>query len=200
MTREESSVDIAQGGISEKPWQSLVEAVYLEVPEFHYRSFIGQSNGIEGIWATAGLPHFEQHKVALDCALAHSGPLTHEVILDWHEKLLGSPSINEVFAGRYRDVNVRVGLYVPPFHEVVSGYMHDMMEELNHNDHLTREECWYYHAWLESIHPFQDGNGRLGRIFLAYLYKINGYGLPIVREQTKALYYELLELWRIQEV
>jgi Fic family protein len=68
-------------------------------------------------------------------------------------------------AGRYRDIPVRVGSYLPPAPEMVSGLMAELLEWWH-----VRSAKWspaissaVIHYQFEAIHPFADGNGRTGR-------------------------------------
>ncbi len=51
------------------------------------------------------------------------------------------------------------------------------------------------HAFFEEIHPFEDGNGRTGRIILNYMLISKGYPLVIIKgdDKSKKLYYKSLE-------
>jgi fido (protein-threonine AMPylation protein) len=106
--------------------------------------------------------------------------ITSEWLCLRHKALAGDlfPS----WAGRYRDVNVKVGEHTPPpYYEVpvqMRLFCDDLVERLRHPfeatlggvaDFLARAD-WRF-QW---IHPFKDFNGRIGRVMLAaLLYKLN---------------------------
>lgn len=50
----------------------------------------------------------------------------------------------------------------------------------------------YFHANFENIHPFADGNGRVGRTLLNYCLMINDHPPVIIYEEDKKLYYDAL--------
>ena len=79
-----------------------------------------------------------------------------------HKKVFGDMS----FGGKFRDLNVRVGPHVAPNHYQVSALMEELCKV--HNPLIQTEEAlidWY--TDFETIHPFQDGNGRVGGIVVA---------------------------------
>lgn len=77
---------------------------------------------------------------------------------------------DKVFRGKFRDVNVSVGNHYPPKNFLV----YDMMEQLEKGEEIkTIEEIISWYIDMESIHPFQDGNGRIGGILVAiYSHKL----------------------------
>ena len=53
----------------------------------------------------------------------------------------------------------------------------------------------YFHAKLENIHPFADGNGRTGRLVMNYLLLLNDHPPIIIHEEDRKGYYAALEAW-----
>lgn len=53
----------------------------------------------------------------------------------------------------------------------------------------------YFHAKLENIHPFADGNGRVGRLAMNYLLVLHDHPPIIIHEEDRRDYYEALEAW-----
>ena len=53
----------------------------------------------------------------------------------------------------------------------------------------------YFHARFENIHPFADGNGRVGRTLLNYWLMINDYPPMIVYEEDRRAYYDALQAY-----
>ena len=71
--------------------------------------------------------------------------------------------------------------YLPPDYSEVAGLMKKHVENLNSgagNKHVL-EWASDLHVEFESIHPFTDGNGRIGRLLLSVLTLKNGY-CPVV--------------------
>ena len=101
-------------------------------------------------------------------------------------------------AGNFRNVNVGVGNYVaPPFNNVPQ-LMSELFEWLKNSDEHPLIKSCVFHYEFEFIHPFSDGNGRIGRLWqsvILYNWKKVFSAIPtesIIRDyQSK--YYEVLE-------
>jgi Fic family protein len=91
-------------------------------------------------------------------------PLTHEDILKLH-KAIAADVMDQGTAGRYRTIGVRVGRFVPPPPEDVSGLMFELLTWWNKESGKLSPviSSAIIHHRFESIHPFADGNGRMGR-------------------------------------
>lgn len=90
--------------------------------------------------------------------------LTHEDMLKLH-KVIAADVMDQGSAGRYRTIQVRVGRFVPPPPEDVSGLMFELLEWWNKESEKQSSviSSAIIHYRFESIHPFADGNGRMGR-------------------------------------
>ena len=106
-------------------------------------------------------------------------------------------------AGSFRDVNVGVGSkdgvshVAPPF-GVVSDLMRDLFKWLKDSDeHILIKSC-VFHYEFEFIHPFSDGNGRIGRLWqsvILYHWRKVFSAIPtesIIRDNQER-YYKVLE-------
>jgi Fic family protein len=90
--------------------------------------------------------------------------LTHEDLFRLH-KVIAADVMDQGMAGRYRAIGVRVGRFVPPPPTDVSGLMFELLEWWNAESrkHSSVISSAVIHHRFESIHPFADGNGRMGR-------------------------------------
>lgn len=90
--------------------------------------------------------------------------LTHEDIFRLHAIIAGQV-MDQGEAGRYRRMRVRVGQFVPPPPEDVSGLMFELLEWWNQDAPGLSPvlSSAIVHYRFETIHPFADGNGRTGR-------------------------------------
>lgn len=112
--------------------------------------------------------------VAQAVAEAAGGPLTVATLLAWHARLMAHAGPEG--AGRLRDRLVWVGgatpqlaAYVGPPPELVPGLLEDLVAFCNRADVDAVTQAAVAHAQFESIHPFADGNGRLGRVLIAWV-------------------------------
>lgn len=90
--------------------------------------------------------------------------LTHDDVLRLHTIMAGEV-MDQGEAGRYRTMRVRVGKFVPPPPEEVSGLMFELLEWWNKKAAGLSPvlSSAVVHYRFEAIHPFADGNGRTGR-------------------------------------
>lgn len=135
----------------------------------------------------------------------HKKRIDDEDILRLHA-IIGEQVMDQGRAGRYRDIRVRVGSYLPPPPEMVSGLMSELLEWCNKeavkwSPVLTSA---IVHYCFEEIHPFADGNGRTGRaLALLELYRrgFDTYHIFSVDEfywEDRPRYYEALDAVRKQ--
>ncbi len=99
--------------------------------------------------------------------------ITHENVLRLHAIIAGGV-MDQGRAGQYRTMAVRVGRFVPPPANEVSGLMHELLAWWNTRagDLSPVISSAVLHYRFEEIHPFADGNGRTGRtIALWELYR-----------------------------
>jgi len=121
---------------------------------------------------------------------ARDGELDRELILLLHQMLIGG--INDDIAGRYRREGeyVRVGAHIAPAPEHVESMMEQIVVAYSSDlDTWFLDKIARFHLEFETIHPFCDGNGRMGRVLINF--QLLQLGLPriIVRNSEKQRYY-----------
>lgn len=122
-------------------------------------------------------------------------PISEDDVLFLHG--LFFQQIDTENAGKYRDKNVIItGTdYLPPDYQEVSKLMKKHINNLNSNVqgiHIL-ERAGDLHAEFESIHPFTDGNGRLGRLLLSIVTMKNRYCPVIIPPIRRAEYISALQ-------
>lgn len=123
--------------------------------------------------------------------------LNQETILFLHGLLIGG--IDDSIAGRFRKQYefVRVGKHVAPPPEHVIMMIQLLLNE-NRSNHTNDifSKIAYFHLQFETIHPFCDGNGRIGRVLINLQLQEYGYPNIIIRDKEKQLYYKTFPYFR----
>ncbi len=124
-------------------------------------------------------------------AKAAAGELTRDLIVLLHRMLIGG--IDDDIAGRFRRTGeyVRVGAHVAPAPERVEPMMAAALRDYASDlDAYFLDRIALFHLRFETIHPFCDGNGRMGRVIVNF--HLSRIGLPpiIIRDKEKDRYYQ----------
>jgi Fic family protein len=114
-----------------------------------------------------------------------------ELILFLHKMLISN--IDESIAGRFRKQGeyVRVGTHVAPAPEQLEALLDAALLEYsaNHKSYFL-EKVSHFHLDFEHVHPFNDGNGRIGRVLINYQLLQQGFPPIIIRDKEKQTYYK----------
>ncbi|HUD06680.1 MAG TPA: Fic family protein [Candidatus Saccharimonadales bacterium] len=116
--------------------------------------------------------------------------LNTENILLLHRMLIGG--INDEIAGRLRGRGeyVRVGTHIAPAPEHIEQLLENLLIDYKSADNVYPiDRIAHFHLEFERIHPFNDGNGRIGRVLLNLQLKNFGYPPIIIRNKGKSDYY-----------
>lgn len=139
------------------------------------------------------------HFRCIDMIIDHAQePLTERFIKDLHRMLKNgtSDSRMEWFnVGEYKKVPNEVGGMDTALPEEVADRMKELISEYNDKRMKSLEEILNFHVRFERIHPFQDGNGRVGRLIMfkeCLKYNIVPF---IIEEDLKLYYYRGLKEW-----
>ena len=81
----------------------------------------------------------------------------------------------------------------PP--ELVHNQMRMLLKEYNSKKQKSLDDILDFHVRFERIHPFQDGNGRAGRLILFKECLVNGLVPFIIADELKLFYYRGLSQW-----
>ncbi len=140
--------------------------------------------------------HFRCIDMIIDSAKA---ALTEKYIKELHLILKNgtSDSRKEWFAvGDYKKMPNEVGGMVTTLPEDVAGRMQALLTGYNSKEEKTLDDILEFHVQFEKIHPFQDGNGRVGRLIMfkeCLKYNIVPF---IIEDNLKMFYYRGLKEWK----
>ncbi|OGR88286.1 MAG: hypothetical protein A3A86_04870 [Elusimicrobia bacterium RIFCSPLOWO2_01_FULL_60_11] len=117
--------------------------------------------------------------------------LTDETILLLHEMLISN--IDDSIAGRFRRKGeyVRVGTHIAPAPEHVERLIEDALIRYSSDlESYFSDKVARFHLDFETVHPFNDGNGRIGRVIINYQLERAGFPWVIIRDKEKKAYYQ----------
>lgn len=111
-------------------------------------------------------------------------PFCLRLFKDLHETLMGGVRGGNRNPGVFRNHQVHIGSnrrYIPPPPEQMMESLHNLEKYLNDpgDDFHPLVRCFIAHYQFEAIHPFSDGNGRIGRVLLSLMiFKWCGLKMP----------------------
>lgn len=156
-------------------YSSEIEGIRLNVDEV--RSSIARKLGIENVKQTAPSHYVDSVvSVMLDAVSHYDRPLSKEKLCAWQAAFFptGYSEGSQIEVGKYRtnEEHIVSGMfgrervhYIAPAPELVEEEMGKFLEWFNREENtgsIVRSAI--AHLWFVSIHPFEDGNGRLARI------------------------------------
>lgn len=155
--------------------------------------FLRESNAIEGV--------YDQQSVddALEAwsYLITKNKMTPYVVKQTHKILMKNQPLEEKYKGKWRDFEIYVGQRCGADPLAISGYMGVWCRVINHSLTIKyldteRKKEWAtqsLHVNYEIIHPFADGNGRTGRMFMNWQRLKMGLPLLIIHEGPEQMKY-----------
>ena len=163
------------------------------------RSMVAAAEAVEGMLRDAG----------------ETGEVRLEALLKAHRTLMNDDPLDGHNAGSFRDVQNWIGgsdysprgaVHVPPPPALVPGLVGDLMEFCRRKDIPIMAQAAIAHAQFESIHPFTDGNGRIGRALIGAISRRRGLTKNTVTPIASAMvadvttYFGLLNTYRDGDV
>lgn len=153
----------------------------------------GSAVNVDDIVETAN--HFRATDHIIDFT---EGKLTEKLIKELH-RLLKSGTSDErkswFSVGEYKKLPNEVGGNDTTAPEKVHSEMKQLLTEYNARKNPSFEDIVDFHQRFESIHPFQDGNGRVGRLIMFRELLRWGYVPFIITDDLKMYYYNGLRNW-----
>ncbi|MDO8424423.1 MAG: Fic family protein [bacterium] len=159
--------------------------------------FVRQSNAIEGIRVPENHELFLDHVGAINAAIESLSRGFISLPRDIHGVLMRSQS--DKCPGNYRSVGVRIGNIGTPTPGSVPGLMRDLIDVLATGiSRGVHDESWIWniHNEFEAIHPFMDGNGRVGRIWMNIIRLRIGFRWLTIQVKEKQEYYRRINEFR----
>ena len=134
----------------------------------------------------------EAHSKVFLQMLKEDKEITKELLLTWHKDIFGETKLD--IAGKFRDYLVRVGPHLAPDWQDVENLMNVFFEFVNNSKKMNPVEvAGRAHYKFEKIHPFGDGNGRIGRLLMNFILWHKGYPMLIIEYKKRKSYYKALQ-------
>ncbi len=140
----------------------------------------------DAVPSTAGWVADNLAVVAHAVERARAGPLAVEDLHRWHHRLMVHSRLPDESRGAFRSSQGWIGgtspvnaVYVPPPPEYIASLVDDLVVFANRVDLDPVTQAAALHAQFETIHPYGDGNGRIGRVLIAWtIVRRTGVVLP----------------------
>jgi len=117
--------------------------------------------------------------------------MSKELLLEWHEGVFAETKSG--ISGQFRNYLVRVGPYVAPDWREVEKLILQLIAFVDESELNPVEVAAGAHYLFEKIHPFGDGNGRIGRLLMNCILWKNGYPMLIIEYTKRKSYYKALQ-------
>lgn len=139
------------------------------------------------------------HKKAFDYILRYKKDITREFILNLHELVTKNTlkKLLESQIGKYRTLQVYIrGVdWIPTKPQEVPKEMASLLRWYSRNKKKLHPMvvASYFHSAFESIHPFVDGNGRVGRLLMNFILHKNRLPMVNIPNKQRKTYYKTLQ-------
>lgn len=199
--REIGALDESAGGVldalglmmlrSESVASSKIEQVEAGIDDYARALYGNRSNPS----ATSMVAATDALTMLTDGLPSREG-LTVQRVITAHAALMADDPYEKAQAGRLREVQNWIGgsdhsprdaLFVPPPPDRVADLMDDLFGFANRNDMPALVQAAITHAQFETIHPFTDGNGRIGRALINSILRQRGVTRRVVVPLATAL-------------
>lgn len=201
---------MAENMTSDVVYSSEIEGIRLNMDEV--RSSVAHHLGIENVKYTAPSHYVDSVvTVMLEAVNHYDSPLTKEKLCSWQAAFFpfGYTEGRQIEVGQYRthEEHIVSGFlgrerihYIAPAPERVEAEMERFLHWFNAEKQISSlVQSAIAHLWFVSIHPFEDGNGRLARILSDMMLargdrsEFRFYNISAELNRDKRHYYDLLE-------
>ncbi len=194
----------------QQDWGKLPKSIQVKQQQELAITFTYHTNAIEGSTVTEpevrgiildkvspGKPlrdvkEADSHNTVFLEMIKEEKPVLTSLMLDWHKSIFGETKPE--LAGKIRDYNVRVGSYLAPNYTEVKKLMNQLIRFIKQmkGDINPVELAAIVHYRFEKIHPFGDGNGRIGRLLMNHILWFSGYPVLVIEYNNRNQYYNAL--------
>ena len=130
-------------------------------------------------------------KYALTYSLENLERFDNSLIIKVNELI--NKNIKDTKGYRKCEVRIKGADFVPPKPEAVPSSMNELIYQYRNNDISLVEKIANYHIQFEHLHPFEDGNGRTGRLLINHELIRNGEIPIVIPEERRVEYFDYLQ-------
>ena len=142
--------------------------------------------------------HQAAWRYLLDYLVGPTSDISEKLILKLHSILMNGIKDD---AGLYRKHSVRiVGAYIPTANYLKAPeLMKKTVKDINRQKRDIIGQIAKIHSQFEQIHPFSDGNGRIGRLIMQGMLLLKNFPPAIIKQNKKRLYNSCLRKSQLEE-
>jgi Fic family protein len=139
------------------------------------------------------------HKRAFDHLLEHDEDITRNFILKLHKLVMKDTLRPDLISqlGQFRNVQVYISSvdWLPPSPTDIPKDIRNLLSWYSKNKNKLHPlvVAAYFHIGFEIVHPFVDGNGRVGRLLMNFILHKNGYPMINIPVERRFEYYDCLQ-------
>ncbi len=194
----------------QKEWQRIPESAKKKELEEISIAFTYNTNAIEGSTITLeetreiihdkispnkplrDIKETEAHSKIFLKMLEKKEKISDKLFLEWHKNIFNETK--QDIAGKYRDYLVRVGDYIASDWQDINKLINRLFKFIKESEKKINpvELSAIVHYRFEKIHPFGDGNGRIGRLIMNHILWHNNYPMIIIEYKNRKSYYKAL--------
>jgi len=193
----------------QKEWKKYPKSIKEKQKEQISISFTYNTNAIEGSTITLDetreiihdkiapnkplrdIKETEFHSKVFLSMLNKKELITQEKLLEWHKDIFYETK--QDIAGKFRDYFVKVGEYLAPDWQDIEDLIKSLIQFVKTSKENPVILAGKVHYKFEKIHPFGDGNGRIGRLLMNYILWHNKYPMIIIEYKKRKSYYRALQ-------
>lgn len=125
--------------------------------------------------------------------IKYNTKLSLKLIKDFHTLVIQvNDPVNAGIFKKYDNKILGASFNTTPYY-LVEEQLNNLLDKYNNSDEYLIHKIAKFHSDFEKIHPFSDGNGRVGRLIINYELMKNGYPICILENDRRLYYYKALQ-------
>ena len=165
--------------------------------------YIFETHTVDGTAHVNDILETANHFKCIDYVLDTVNESITEAYIKHLHRLLKNGSIeddyDDVVIGDYKKYPNEVGQISTVHPKEVAAHMHSLINEFSAKEQIDLYDVAEFHAEFERIHPFYDGNGRIGRLLILKMCLANDIVPFYINDESKMFYYMGLKEWQTEQ-